>query len=182
MTTIYQILGFAFFNTKSKEFKNYRLVREDTPEDILKEDLQSFLKMNVDGETEAYTLYKLFPETGKKHQLRKHLSLVLETPILGDKLHGYSDLHTRHLFQHTLKYDKHLERQILEKSIFLHANELKVPLESGKNREVKKTEKGVKRKKLELKTIRTKDSDSLKGSLCRNVPDKFGKILLGLGL
>jgi len=90
-------------------------------------------------------MYRLIPGTGRKHQLRKHLSLILETPIVGDKLYGYSDLLTRSLFQHTLKYDKSQERQLLDKSILLHSNEISVPLQSGKSREVRSRNKDMKR-------------------------------------
>jgi 23S rRNA-/tRNA-specific pseudouridylate synthase len=31
----------------------------------------------------------LFPETGRKHQLRVHCASVLEAPILGDLKYGY---------------------------------------------------------------------------------------------
>lgn len=53
-----------------------------------------------------FTLIKLNPETGRKHQLRVHCAEILKTPILGDT-----------------KYNKNVQH----KNLFLHARQLLVP-------------------------------------------------------
>jgi len=67
-----------------------------------------------------YTLLEVFPKTGRKHQIRCHLSHLSHT-IVGDKTYG---------FKNQLK-PKNLNRQ------FLHANFLKIKLPDKKEQEIK---------------------------------------------
>jgi 23S rRNA pseudouridine1911/1915/1917 synthase len=65
-----------------------------------------------------YTLLEITPKTGRKHQIRTHLS-YFSHPIAGDKLYGFKKQIC----------PKNLKRQ------FLHANYLKIKLPAGKERE-----------------------------------------------
>ncbi|MBR1734882.1 MAG: RluA family pseudouridine synthase [Alphaproteobacteria bacterium] len=56
-------------------------------------------------EFKYYTLLELYPETGRKHQLRVHCAEALHAPILGDR-----------------KYNKHS----IHKQLFLHAYKVKI--------------------------------------------------------
>ncbi|MFC1789396.1 RluA family pseudouridine synthase [Patescibacteria group bacterium] len=67
-----------------------------------------------------YTLLKVIPKTGRKHQIRTHLA-YLGHPIAGDKLYGFKNQPT----------PKNLNRQ------FLHANKLKIKLSNGREQEFK---------------------------------------------
>jgi len=58
-------------------------LQQELPPDW-KQDLGS---PQVTGKARAFTLVRLFPETGRKHQLRLHLAHVGH-PIVGDKLYG----------------------------------------------------------------------------------------------
>ncbi len=69
---------------------------------------------------ENYTLIEVLPKTGRKHQIRVHLS-YLSHPIVGDKMYGFKNQ----------PLPKGLKRQ------FLHANYLKVKLPDGKTKEFK---------------------------------------------
>lgn len=92
-------------NAFSIEFKTLKISEPDSNEPVSPEIIQELKSMNIE-DSESYTFYKLFPETGKKHQIRKHLSEIMKTPIMGDTLHGYSNTSSRLLFQKTLKYSK----------------------------------------------------------------------------
>lgn len=65
----------------------------------------------------GYTFLEVYPKTGRKHQIRAHLS-SLGHPIAGDKLYGFKDQ----------KVPKGLERQ------FLHAATLTITLQDGTRR------------------------------------------------
>jgi 23S rRNA pseudouridine1911/1915/1917 synthase len=67
---------------------------------------------------DSYTLVELAPKTGRKHQIRTHLS-YLGHPIAGDKLYSFKNQ----------KCPKDLNRQ------FLHASYLKITLPSGQIKE-----------------------------------------------
>jgi len=67
-----------------------------------------------------YNLIELEPLSGRKHQIRAHLS-YLSHPIAGDKLYGFKNQ----------LCPKELKRQ------FLHANYLKIQLASGEIKEFK---------------------------------------------
>lgn len=67
-----------------------------------------------------YTLLEVFPKTGRKHQIRCHLS-YLSHPIAGDKTYGFKNQ----------PKPKNLHRQ------FLHANFLKIKLPDKKEQEIK---------------------------------------------
>jgi len=69
---------------------------------------------------ENYTLIKVEPKTGRKHQIRTHLA-YLGHPIAGDKLYGFKNQ----------PRPERLKRQ------FLHASYLKVKLPNGKTKEFK---------------------------------------------
>ena len=67
-----------------------------------------------------YTLIEVVPKTGRKHQIRTHLSF-LDYPIAGDKVYGFKNQ----------QIPKGLERQ------FLHASYLKIKLPNNKEKEIK---------------------------------------------
>jgi len=69
---------------------------------------------------ENYTLIKVEPKTGRKHQIRTHLA-YLSHPVAGDKLYGFKNQ----------PRPKGLKRQ------FLHASYLKVKLPNGETKEFK---------------------------------------------
>ncbi|MFH1841299.1 MAG: RluA family pseudouridine synthase [Candidatus Nealsonbacteria bacterium] len=66
----------------------------------------------------SYDLIEVEPQTGRKHQIRCHLSYI-NHPIAGDKLYGFKNQ----------KNPKGLTRQ------FLHASYLKIILPDGKEKE-----------------------------------------------
>tara|TARA_B100001971_G_C18112426_1_gene494938 strand:- start:126 stop:821 length:696 start_codon:yes stop_codon:yes gene_type:complete len=65
-----------------------------------------------------YTLLSVFPKTGRKHQLRAHLTYI-NHPIAGDKLYAFKNQ----------PVPEGLERQ------FLHATSLSIALPSGTSKE-----------------------------------------------
>jgi len=67
-----------------------------------------------------YTLLKVFPKTGRKHQIRVHF-YYFKHPIVGDKLYRFKNQ----------KDPDNLKRQ------FLHADYLKIKLPSDKEKEFK---------------------------------------------
>ncbi|MDA1337381.1 MAG: RluA family pseudouridine synthase [bacterium] len=67
----------------------------------------------------GYTFLEVRPKTGRKHQIRVHLSSI-NHPIAGDKLYGFKDQKT----------PEGLKRQ------FLHAHSLTFTLPSGKHKTV----------------------------------------------
>jgi len=69
---------------------------------------------------ENYTLIKVEPKTGRKHQIRTHLA-YLGHPVAGDKLYGFKNQ----------PRPEGLKRQ------FLHASYLKVKLPNGEKKEFK---------------------------------------------
>jgi 23S rRNA pseudouridine1911/1915/1917 synthase len=69
---------------------------------------------------EGYTLVEVIPKTGRKHQIRVHLS-YLGHPIAGDNLYGFKNQ----------PCPKGLKRQ------FLHATYLKIKLTNGLEKELK---------------------------------------------
>ena len=62
-------------------------------------------------ETARYTLVKAMPETGRRHQIRRHLS-HLRHPVIGDKRHG------------DVKHNKHWKEQFGISRMLLHAQSL----------------------------------------------------------
>ena len=62
-------------------------------------------------ETARYTLVKAMPETGRRHQIRRHLS-HLRHPVIGDKRHG------------DVKHNKHWKVQFGISRMLLHAQSL----------------------------------------------------------
>ena len=69
------------------------------------------LKLFSDNNKNCYTLLELIPKTGRKHQIRVHLSF-LGHPIIGDKIYGFKN--TKQLNQ--------------LKTQFLHASYLKIKI------------------------------------------------------
>jgi len=67
---------------------------------------------------EGYTLLKVTPKTGRKHQVRAHM-VHIGHPIAGDKLYGFKNQ----------PVPENLERQ------FLHAKSLSITMPNGKERE-----------------------------------------------
>ncbi|QGM80368.1 tRNA pseudouridine(65) synthase TruC [Otariodibacter oris] len=61
--------------------------------------------------TARYSLIKLFPQTGRKHQIRRHLKHIFH-PIIGDT--NYGDLHQNRAFSANIGHGR----------LFLHAYEL----------------------------------------------------------
>lgn len=72
----------------------------------------------LSDEENNYTLVEVFPETGRKHQIRVHFA-HLGHPVAGDKIYGFKRQPT----------PRGLARQ------FLHASDLKVKLPSGQMKE-----------------------------------------------
>lgn len=62
--------------------------------------------------TARYSLVRLFPQTGRKHQLRRHLKHLFH-PIIGDT--NYGDLHQNRAFTANTGCDR----------LFLHSNQLR---------------------------------------------------------
>lgn len=75
-------------------------------------------KYRVIKKFREYTLVEVFPQTGRKHQIRCHFNYI-NHPVVGDKMYG---------FKNRLS-PKGLQRQ------FLHASYLKIKLPSGKIKE-----------------------------------------------
>ena len=62
---------------------------------------------------ENYTLLKLNPKTGRKHQLRIHCAKILDAPILGDKKYNLNCLNTK-MFLHAYKiYIEEMKLEII---------------------------------------------------------------------
>jgi len=65
-----------------------------------------------------YTLLEIYPQTGRKHQIRTHLSYI-NHPIVGDKIYGFKDqLSPQEMDQH-----------------FLHAECIEINMLSGERKE-----------------------------------------------
>lgn len=62
-------------------------------------------------DTARYTVVKAMPETGRRHQIRRHLS-HLRHPIIGDKRHG------------DVKHNRHWKEQFGISRMLLHAQSL----------------------------------------------------------
>ena len=75
------------------------------------------IKTNSSDRFHFLNLVKLSPQTGRRHQLRKHLSSI-DNPILGDKEYGKEDLILKgkglYLHAHTLKFQHPFTNQIIE--------------------------------------------------------------------
>ncbi len=65
-------------------------------------------------ETSRYSLVKVMPETGRKHQIRKHLSHI-RNPIIGDRPHGCN------------KQNRLFKEKWNMTSMLLHAYALEIP-------------------------------------------------------
>jgi 23S rRNA pseudouridine1911/1915/1917 synthase len=68
--------------------------------------LQSLTKWEVAQRFDGMTLLKLYPRTGRQHQLRVHLAAIGH-PIVGDKLYlGGNEMFLRHLNKELTAQDK----------------------------------------------------------------------------
>jgi len=96
---------------RSVRAKNMKMVKEAVTEYQV---LKIFKQPNKDkeGEFEYYSLLRVFPHTGRTHQIRVHLDFIGH-PIVGDELYGRK------------KDNLGLERQ------FLHAESAEFSLEDG---------------------------------------------------
>lgn len=74
--------------------------------------------------TSRYSHIELKPETGRFHQLRKHMAHIFH-PIIGDRPHGCN------------KQNKLWKEKFNMTSMLLHAKELSFKLENGKNITIK---------------------------------------------
>jgi 23S rRNA pseudouridine1911/1915/1917 synthase len=73
---------------------------------VFDEGMQSFTRWEVAQRFEGMTLLKLFPRTGRQHQLRVHLAAIGH-PIVGDKLYlGGNEMFLRHLDKQLTDQDK----------------------------------------------------------------------------
>ena len=103
-----------------------------SPKDKRKQKVYLPYEPNSQGKRKAITKYKVLqrfkdydlvevrPETGRKHQIRCHLS-YLGHPIVGDKMYGFKNQ----------PCPERLSRQ------FLHASYIKIQLPDGKTKEFK---------------------------------------------
>lgn len=75
----------------------------------------AFTKYKLIRRFDGYSLVKIFPKTGRTHQIRVHLS-YLGYPVLGDKRYGRDnkllDRHALHAYQITIKHPKSKKNQI----------------------------------------------------------------------
>jgi len=101
-----------------------------SPKDRRKQKVYLIGEPNSEGKREAITEYKVIerfpgytlievnPKTGRKHQIRCHLS-YLQHPIAGDKMYGFKGQPTPKGLNHH----------------FLHANYIKIKLPNGQEKE-----------------------------------------------
>ena len=90
-----------------------------SPDDPVAQDKrEAVTEYRVNKRFKDYTLLSVFPKTGRKHQLRAHLTYI-NHPIAGDKLYAFKNQ----------PVPEGLERQ------FLHASSLSVTLPNGTNKE-----------------------------------------------
>ncbi|CAG8437592.1 1718_t:CDS:10 [Acaulospora morrowiae] len=75
--------------------------------------------------TNGYALLRLFPRTGRKHQLRVHCSTILEAPILGDNKYRFLESASNELEPMHL----HLRRLVIRNWRTVSGKTLKNPIE-----------------------------------------------------
>ena len=124
-------LALVVGNLKIKEGKIETLIGR-SPKDRRKQKVYLLGEPKSKGKREAITFYRLLKrfknydlieietKTGRKHQIRTHLS-YLGHPVAGDKLYGFKNQ----------KNPKNLNR------LFLHSHYLKIKLPNGKEKEFK---------------------------------------------
>ena len=86
-------------------------------------------------QTSRYSLVEAFPETGRMHQIRKHLS-HLRHPIIGDRPHGCS------------KQNRMWKQQFNMLDMMLHAEELNFMHPDTKKEIILKAEKSQELKRV----------------------------------
>lgn len=69
---------------------------------------EAVTKIRTLSHNEMYSLVRLFPETGRTHQLRVHLQ-YLKTPILGDDVYGNRHLNKKLQIERPLLHARRLE-------------------------------------------------------------------------
>ena len=85
-------------------------IRKAIPEENGQSAKTTFIPLKkIDG----YTLCLALPETGRMHQIRAH-ALLLNAPILGDKLYGQDEKHKLHLHAAKLEFSYKGERWVFE--------------------------------------------------------------------
>jgi len=124
-------LALAVGNLKNNEGKIETLIGR-SPKDRKKQKAYLPNEPGAEGKREAITEYKILkkfknytlievqPKTGRKHQIRVHLSYISH-PLAGDKMYGFKNQ----------PCPEGLKRQ------FLHASYLKIQLPSGEIKEFK---------------------------------------------
>ncbi|MCJ7786650.1 RluA family pseudouridine synthase, partial [Patescibacteria group bacterium] len=124
-------LALAVGNLKDKEGKIETLLGR-SPKDRKKQKVYLPNEPGAEGKREAITEYKVLkkfknytlievqPKTGRKHQIRVHLSYISH-PLAGDRMYGFKNQ----------PCPEGLKRQ------FLHASSLKIQLPSGEIKEFK---------------------------------------------
>ncbi len=124
-------LALVIGNLKDKEGKVETLIGR-SPNDRKKQKVYLFLEPGVENKRKAITEYKMLqrfkdydlieaePQTGRKHQIRVHLSYISH-PIAGDEVYGFKNQ----------PCPEGLKRQ------FLHATYLKIKMPDGKMKEFK---------------------------------------------
>ena len=95
---------------------NYPLVREDGKEQDAITHFKTLSQSEIDipsgkFETSRYSFLEVIPETGRMHQIRKHLAHIFH-PIIGDRPHGCN------------KQNKLFKERWGMTSMMLHASEL----------------------------------------------------------
>lgn len=112
--TIETLIGRAPKNRKKQ--KAYSLYGPEAKRRGLRKAITEY---KVLGRFKDYTLVEASPKTGRRHQIRCHLS-YLGHPIVGDKIYGF----------------KNQPRPENLKRHFLHANYLKIELPTGQEKEL----------------------------------------------
>ena len=104
----YLAISFGYLD-KKKDIINNNLIRYEGSKKILEKAITNY---KIVDSNKKYTLFKLNPITGRKHQIRKHL-VDLECPIIGDK-----------------KY--YIKKPGINTQLMLHAYEIKFILNNKK--------------------------------------------------
>ncbi len=96
---------------KQKVYLPFGPASQGKREAITEYKVKARLRQGYGGQERYYTLLEVFPKTGRKHQIRCHLS-YLGYPVAGDKIYGFKNS----------ALPRGLTRQ------FLHASELKIKM------------------------------------------------------
>ncbi len=113
--------GFIDLRIGRSKTKPYMQTVVDTKEKLDVKSREALTLYKIIKTFSDYTLLKVFPKTGRMHQIRVHLKAIGH-PIVGDK---------KYFFRKRVRIGPPLARQ------FLHASELRIKLPSGKKRAFK---------------------------------------------